>query len=177
MRIIATDLKKCVGCHSCELACAVSRSQSKNLVEALQEQNKPATRVRVIAVDSHPIPMQCQHCEDAPCARVCPTKALYRAALDQPVLFNRELCIGCSSCVLVCPFGALRQAPGGIMAKCNLCWDRLELGLQPSCVEACPTKARKLVPADYVADRKLRSMAAVLSRQEFDLPGNAGSRE
>lgn len=167
MKIITTDLKKCVGCHSCELACAISRSKSKTLMEAILEEPKPASRVRVIAVDSHPVPMQCHHCEDAPCASACPTKALYRPSPEHPVFFNKELCIGCSSCVLVCPFGAIRKAPGGVMAKCNLCFDRLEEGKQPACVEACPNKARKLVDANQVAEDKLRKMATLITKQEF----------
>jgi len=167
MKIITTDLKKCIGCHSCELACAISRSQAKTLIEAVLEEPKPASRVRVIAIDTHPIPMQCHHCEDAPCATACPTKALFRQSPDQPVFFNQDLCIGCSSCVLVCPFGAVRKAPGGVMAKCNLCWERLDQGLEPACVEACPNKARNLVVANQVAEDKLRKMASVLTQQEF----------
>src|SRR5271157_3230266 len=109
MQIIVTDLKKCVGCHSCELACAVSRSESKELAQAILENPKPATRVRVVGIGNRPVPLQCQQCEDAPCAAICPSAALYRLGKDQTVLFIRERCIGCSSCVLVCPFGAIRR--------------------------------------------------------------------
>jgi len=81
----------------------------------------------------------------------------------QTVLFRRELCIGCSSCVLVCPFGAIRRADGGVMAKCSLCWDRLAEGKEPACVEACPTEARKLVEANVVAEDKLRKTALTMA--------------
>jgi carbon-monoxide dehydrogenase iron sulfur subunit len=166
MKIIVTDLKKCLGCHSCELACAISRSVTKNLLGAILEDPKPATRVRVLGIGTQPVPLQCQQCEDAPCAAVCPTAALYRLAKDETVLFKRELCIGCSSCVLVCPFGAIRRADGGVMAKCSLCWDRLAEGKPPACVEACPTKARKLVEANVVAEDKLRKTALALASLE-----------
>ncbi len=166
MKIIVTDLKKCLGCHSCELACAISRSVSKNLFEAVLEDPKPATRVRVLRVGAQPVPLQCQQCDDAPCAAACPTSALCRAGKDQTVLFKRELCIGCSSCVLVCPFGAIMRADGGVMAKCSLCWDRLAEGKQPACVEACPTKARKLVDANVVAEEKLRTTALTVASLE-----------
>jgi carbon-monoxide dehydrogenase iron sulfur subunit len=166
MKIIVTDLKKCLGCHSCELACAVSRSVSKNLLRAILEDPKPATRVRVVGIGTQPVPLQCQQCEDAPCAAVCPTTALYRLGKDETVLFKRELCIGCSSCVLVCPFGAIRRADGGVMAKCSLCWDRLAEGQPPACVEACPTKARQLVDANVVAEDKLRKTAMALTSLE-----------
>jgi len=167
MKIIVTDLKRCVGCHSCELACAVSRSASKALPSAILESPKPATRVRIVAIGKHPVPLQCQQCEDAPCAAICPTTALSRAGKEDTVLFKRELCIGCSSCVLVCPFGAIRRADGGVMAKCSLCWDRLAEGKPPACVEACPTKARKLVDANLVAEEKLRKTASAVASLEL----------
>jgi carbon-monoxide dehydrogenase iron sulfur subunit len=166
MKIIVTDLEKCVGCHSCELACAVSRSKSGNLAMAILEHPRPAARVRVMGIATQPVPLQCQQCEDAPCASVCPTKALHRLASDQPVLFKRETCIGCSSCVLVCPFGVIRRVDGGIMAKCDLCWDRLADGRQPACVEACPTGSRRLVEANAIAEDRLLRTAVVLARFE-----------
>jgi len=166
MKLIVTDLKKCLGCHSCEIACAVSRSKSKTLLGAILEDPLPAPRVKVISAMDRPIPMQCHQCEDSPCASVCPTGALHRPEPDQPVFFNKELCIGCSSCVLACPFGAIRKAPGGIMAKCSLCWDRLAQGLEPACVEACPTGARMIAEADQVAEKKMRKMASVMAEQE-----------
>jgi Fe-S-cluster-containing dehydrogenase component len=89
---------------------------------------------------------------------------------DETVLFKREVCVGCSSCVLVCPFGAIRRADGGVMAKCSLCWDRLAEGKQPACVEACPTKARKLVDANVIAEDKLhRTALAVTSIEAKDV--------
>jgi len=166
MKIIVTDLKRCLGCHSCELACAISRSVAKNLLGAILEDPKPATRVQVRRVGNQSVPLQCQQCDDAPCAAVCPSTALSRTGKDQSVLFKREFCIGCSSCTLVCPFGAIRRADRGVMAKCSLCWDRLAEGKQPACVEACPTKARKLVDANEVAEEKLRKTAFALASLE-----------
>jgi len=176
MKIIVTDLNKCEGCHSCELACAISRSASKNLFGSILETPRPATRVQVIAVSGHAVPLQCQHCEDAPCASVCPTKALSRPGANQPVLFERALCIGCSSCTLACPFGVIRRTDGGIMAKCNLCWDRLAEGKQPACVDACPTHARKLTEANAVANDKLQKTAAAAIAATETREGRTGDR-
>jgi len=163
MNIIVTELEKCVGCHSCEIACAVRWSESQDLAAAIAESPMPASRVHVLGVGHQPVPLQCQQCEDAPCASVCPTKSLYRPEPNRPVVFRRDICIGCSSCVLVCPFGVLMRADGGIMAKCDLCWDRVAEGKKPSCVEACPNKARKLVAANTVAEDKLRKAARALA--------------
>jgi len=167
MNIIVTELEKCTGCHSCEIACAVRWSKSGALSEATLESPRPATRVHVLGIGRQPVPLQCQQCEDAPCASVCPTKSLYRLGPNQPVFFKRELCIGCSSCVLVCPFGVIKRADGGVMAKCDLCWDRVAEGRRPACVEACPTKARRLVAANAVAEDKLRRAALALARLEM----------
>ena len=174
MKLIVTELKKCVGCHSCELACAVSRSESKELAQAILESPRPATRVRVVGIGPQPVPLQCQQCADAPCAAICPTAALHRLSKDDTVLFSRELCIGCSSCVLVCPFGSIRRADGGVMAKCSLCFDRLAEGKLPACVEACPTKARKLVDASAVAEAKLRKTALAVASLETQVEEKEG---
>ncbi len=174
MKIIVTDLKRCLGCHSCELACAVSRSAAKTLLGAILEDPKPATRVQVRRVRNQPVPLQCQQCDDTPCVAACPTTALSRAGKDETVLFKREYCIGCSSCILVCPFGAIRRADGGVMAKCSLCWDRLIEGKQPACVEACPTKARRLADANEVAEEKLRKTALAVAGLETSLARKGG---
>jgi carbon-monoxide dehydrogenase iron sulfur subunit len=166
MSIIVTELEKCIGCHSCELACAVRWSKSQDLAEAIAESPKPASRVHVLGIERKPVPLQCQQCEDAPCAAACPTKSLFRPQPDQPVFFRRDICIGCSSCVLACPFGVIRRADGGIMAKCDLCWDRVAEGRQPACVDACKTHARKLIDANEVADDKLARTARLVSSMD-----------
>jgi Fe-S-cluster-containing dehydrogenase component len=130
------------------------------------ETPRPATRVQIVALGTQAVPLQCQQCEDAPCAAVCPTHALSRLGPSETVVFKRETCIGCSSCILVCPFGVIRRADGGIMAKCSLCYDRLAEGKQTACVEACPTKARKLVEANVVAGDKLRRAALAMTSLE-----------
>ncbi len=172
MNIIVTELEKCIGCHSCELACALRWSGSQTLAEAILESPRPASRVHVLGIGRQPVPLQCQQCEDAPCASACPTKSLYRPQPSQPVFFKREICIGCSSCVLACPFGVLRRTDGGIMAKCDLCWDRLAEGRQPACVDACKTRARKLVDANVLAQDKMLKTAQLISGLETPDAGN-----
>jgi anaerobic dimethyl sulfoxide reductase subunit B (iron-sulfur subunit) len=85
--------------------------------------------------------LSCNHCEKPVCAEACPTKAMSRRA-DGVVLVDPEKCMGCRYCEWACPYGAPRFDPErGVMTKCTLCEDRLEEGLAPSCVSACPMRA------------------------------------
>ena len=136
MQMLYVDPWRCVGCRSCEVACAVEHSSGKSLASALLERVKP--RIRVIPVAMLPLPVLCMHCDSPPCVVVCPTGALKRAG--DAVEYDRELCIGCRSCMMVCPFAAVSAGEDGVV-KCDRCPSRLEEGLPPACVEACPTGA------------------------------------
>ena len=121
-----------------------------------------AARVSVEAVGDLAVPLRCMQCEDAPCVTVCPTGALYRKSPDEPVLIDKNLCIGCKSCVLACPIGAISlDAEGKAVQKCDMCIERLEKGELPVCVASCPTGATQLTTLDEVA-AKARKMGASL---------------
>jgi len=153
--ILYVDLDKCLGCKTCELQCAIEHSQSKDLFKAIKEEPLPQTRVKVEACGDLSVPLQCRHCEDAPCIKICPTKALEKLAPGEPVIIKEDLCIGCKWCLLVCPFGVLNvNREGKVIIKCDLCLERLEKGEEPACVEACPTKALKLLSPEEVAKLK-----------------------
>lgn len=140
--ILHVDIEKCLGCKSCELACALEHSESKDLLEAIEEEPLPESRVRVEAARQFSIPLQCRHCEEPPCALICPTKALVKQGIEEPVLIKEERCIGCKWCILLCPFGVLSMSRNGkAVLKCDLCSERLQKGQIPACVSACPTKA------------------------------------
>jgi len=163
-KAIMVTVEKCLACKSCEIACALAHSKSEVLEEAKQEQPKPRRRVTVEAVGEFGVPMQCRHCEDAPCIAVCPTAAIYLSQANGPVLIDQEKCIGCKFCIMVCPFGVIDiyapdQVGGGkIMVKCDLCIERTKAGEEPACIEACPTKALVLVDEkDLAASRRQRA--------------------
>ncbi|MCL6477161.1 MAG: 4Fe-4S dicluster domain-containing protein [Peptococcaceae bacterium] len=100
------------------------------------------------------IPRRCMHCNNPPCANLCPFGAQYKSP-EGPVLINKDLCLGGAKCRDVCPWGIPARQAGvglymkiaprflgaGVMYKCDLCYDRIKKGRKPACVEACPGKA------------------------------------
>lgn len=141
-KIIVIDIEKCMGCKSCEFACAVAHTESQDPVKIIQSNQRPGSRISVEYYQGKSVPINCNHCEEAACVMVCPTGAVHRNAKGKPVLVNAEVCIGCRMCVQACPFGVITMTVDGKSAvKCDLCIKRLAKGEQPACVYACPTKA------------------------------------
>jgi formate dehydrogenase iron-sulfur subunit len=90
----------------------------------------------------------CKHCTNAGCLDACPTGALVRTEY-QTVVLQPDVCNGCGYCVPACPFGVVdRDHADGRAAKCTLCYDRLEDGLEPACAKACPTDSIQFGPHD-----------------------------
>jgi Fe-S-cluster-containing dehydrogenase component len=132
------DLDNCMGCKACEVACKAENEVPVN-----------SWRLRVKYVDSgvYPdakrsfTPMRCNHCENAPCERVCPVSALHYLP-NGIVNVDKDRCIGCAACMMACPYGAIYMDPETNTAdKCTYCAHRVEGGLEPACVVACPTEA------------------------------------
>jgi carbon-monoxide dehydrogenase iron sulfur subunit len=145
-RSIKVTIERCIGCHSCEFACAVAHSTSKDMNTIIQEGEKPGYRIHIESFGIKAVPINCRHCEEAPCILVCPTGAVHRDGPEEPVIVDPERCIGCRMCVQACPFGVMTMTPDGKSAlKCNLCIRRVSAGLEPACVEACPTGALEFV--------------------------------
>jgi len=143
----------CMGCMSCELACAVRHSRGKTLVSAIMETPAPKKRLSVEMENNVKMPVPCRHCEDAPCVNECITGCLFHD--DNGFVQNDEdRCIGCWSCIMACPFGAIaRDEVRHVAIKCDRC-RTLEV---PACVSACPTKALVLVNVDaFARDRRKR---------------------
>ena len=163
---ILVDPERCVGCHTCELACAASHTRAGTVLGAVLAGERLQPRNRVVQVDRVKLSTQCRQCEDAPCVRVCPTGATYRTETFTAV--DPRLCIACRLCMIVCPFGAIRVATTEISGrekkaaiKCDLCTDRPG---GPACVAACPTRALNLrYPVEI-----MQQAAQTTSRQFLD---------
>lgn len=145
MRKIMVDLRKCLGCNSCQMACAVAHSLSKDLLGALNESPRPRNRVRLKNSYRQPFPLRCEQCDDAPCIDACKTGAMARDPETGSVQIDERKCVGCWMCIMVCPFGAVfPDAQKGKAVKCDLCRGNE----RPACVDACPTKALMYITAE-----------------------------
>lgn len=144
-KLIIADTKKCIGCLSCELACAAANAKI-SFEEAYTTKLPLVSRNRVVKVDTKTAPIQCMHCEDPSCVKLCPVGAL---RFDRDTIqLNEKICIGCKMCMMVCPFGAIKlvEHEGRVFAqKCNLCLDHPE---GPSCIRVCTTDAISIVDYD-----------------------------
>ncbi len=130
------DQRTCIGCHACTVACKTEHQipvgQFRTWVKYIDKGEWPSSS-RNFGV------MRCNHCTDAPCVKICPTKALYKRD-DGIVDFDRDRCIGCKSCMQACPYDAIYiDEDTHTAAKCNYCAHRVDDGLEPACVVVCPT--------------------------------------
>lgn len=168
MKRIEADPGRCLACRTCELACAMAHASCDDLAQAiLDEGARPSLYIE--AAGRLAVPLQCRHCEDAPCVQVCPTGALGREHPDAPVLVEQEKCIGCEFCVQVCPFGVIRLAADRkAIVKCDLCVARLARGLQPACVSFCPTGALAFQEIASGAAKKRVHTALCLAQGEAE---------
>jgi anaerobic carbon-monoxide dehydrogenase iron sulfur subunit len=137
---VFVEVERCVACKRCMLACAVEHSASKDMLTAMTEVPAPRARVKLTSVDGVSVPTECRHCDAAACVAACPTGAVFKDGPHGPVMLKSELCVGCGSCVVACPYGVIRQHyETHEVYKCDLCAERLAAETIPACVEACPT--------------------------------------
>lgn len=161
MKQVFIDIQRCTACKACEIACAVEHSVSKDLIKAVFEQPSPQKRVHVERASAYSYPVRCQHCGDAPCIAACPNGAMGRDAATGAVIVDESRCQGCFMCAMVCSFGAISaDRIERVAVKCDLCSERRELGQDPACVEACPTRALQFGDEeDLVKEKRLTAAA------------------
>ena len=136
MKRIYVKEEWCLGCHLCEYNCAFANSGLSDMVLALK--GKPIyPRIHVEGGEKITYAVSCRHCEDPICLKSCIAGAITRN--EGVVKIDREKCVGCLTCVLVCPYGALAAGEDGLMQKCELCQQNA-FGA-PACVSGCPNGA------------------------------------
>ncbi len=160
------DNRKCIGCHACTTACKsehnVPVGVNRTWVKQVEKGEFPNTR-RLFSV------MRCNHCTDAPCVEICPVEALY-VREDGIVDFDKNRCIGCKSCMQACPYDALYIDPNNhTAAKCNYCAHRIDIGLEPACVNVCPEHA--IISGDMEDPNS--EIATLLAREQVSVRKSA----
>lgn len=169
--VMVIDLKKCIGCGACVIACK-SENKTPPGVSYMVLMDKESGKFP--AVERVFTPRPCMQCERPPCAKVCPVAAIHQRQ-DGVVTIDYEKCIGCRFCILACPYGAIgfdfgstytaktperqnyelvpnfeygkrwrkdpKDLPAGSARKCMFCLHRVKKGMLPACVSACPAGA------------------------------------
>jgi formate dehydrogenase iron-sulfur subunit len=148
---VLIDLTRCDGCNSCALACKENWGLPRADVvpEALSSDAYAFVETRQVLTAggqelTRYIKHQCMHCLDAACVSACPAAAMYKSA-EGAVRYRAERCLGCRYCQVACPFGVPRfdwdNGVNPVISKCQMCYDLLQQGQAPACVQDCPTGA------------------------------------
>lgn len=146
-RAFFIDYSRCIGCEACVHACAecdTHRGRSMIHLETIRRRDSIQTA-----------PQVCMHCEDPICARVCPADAIKQTPDGVVQSSLKPRCIGCSNCVLACPFGVPKYfARIDQMMKCDLCYDRTSAGKKPMCATVCPSEALVFTTPEEIERRR-----------------------
>lgn len=154
------DISRCTGCKACQIACKdkndlpigirwrrVFQYEGGEWLMG-EDGNWFPSNVYAYFVSS-----ACAHCEDPICMQACPTTAIFKRD-DGIVLIDEDKCIGCRYCEWACPYGAPQfNESAGVMTKCNMCYDLVDQGQNPACVEACPYRAIEFGPLDELEQK------------------------
>ena len=135
MKRVYVNEKWCLGCHLCEVNCAFANTGRPYMDTALKGAALHP-RIRIEEQGTVSFAVSCRHCEEPLCVKGCITGAL--SVVDGVVEIDREKCVGCYTCILSCPYGAVMPSPEGAVQKCGLC---VQNGGTPACVAGCPNHA------------------------------------
>ncbi len=142
------DQSKCTGCKACVIACkdkhdlpvGVSWRRVAEYTGGTWRTD-PTDGTVTNDVFTYYTSISCNHCQDAICVQVCPSKAMHKDS-NGIVSVDPAVCIGCKYCAMACPYDAPQfDSNKGVMTKCDFCRDRLAAGQKPACVAACPSRA------------------------------------
>jgi carbon-monoxide dehydrogenase iron sulfur subunit len=137
MKRIYVNEQWCLGCHLCEYNCAFANSGLTDMVKALKDK-EIHPRIRIEEDCKITYAVSCRHCADPICVKSCISGALSKDN-NGAVRIDKTKCVGCFTCILVCPYGAVVQNNGTAVSKCELCLENA-CG-SPACVSGCPNRA------------------------------------
>ncbi len=164
-KFVVVNPDKCTGCGICEYACAIEKEESLG--------NPMCSRIRVIRMAPlFNFALACKACEDAPCVKSCPEKALTQSEKTGTIIVKDNQCKGCDWCVQACPHGGIMiHSETGKAVTCDLC------NGEPQCVEFCPEEALELVSNDEEADKKFNDALEKLPAETERLAKIAKNKE
>jgi anaerobic dimethyl sulfoxide reductase subunit B (iron-sulfur subunit) len=153
------DISSCTGCKAGQIAC----KDKSNLPPGVRwrrvfqyeggEWVDQAGQMIPSDVYAYFVSSACMHCENPLCLQVCPAAAISKRE-DGIVLIDQDKCIGCRYCSWACPYGAPQfDEDAGVMTKCNFCYDLVDQGERPACVDACPYRALDFGPLDELRQK------------------------
>jgi len=148
---VLIDTTRCVGCRSCEWACAEANGLPEPIDDdSVYEQERDPSETSLTVVNFYDVDgaevtakRQCMHCNQPACASACLTRAMYKTK-EGPVIWRESKCMGCRFCMVSCPYDIPKfeyNSANPRIRKCTMCWDRVSKGGIPACVEACPAEA------------------------------------
>jgi formate dehydrogenase iron-sulfur subunit len=147
---ILYDSTRCVGCQSCELACAEANglpeptdSPEIGLLRKTSESRRTVINGYNTSKGEVYVKRQCLHCNEPACAAACLTQAMHKTK-EGPVTWRSEKCMGCRYCMVSCPFDIPKfeyHSANPKITKCDMCYNRLMEGKMPACVQNCETEA------------------------------------
>ena len=184
------DLKKCIGCHACTMACKAEQNVPRKVFWSTVQEKEIGLFPRATRIF---LPILCNQCRNPWCVDVCPTGATYQRN-DGIVMIDYDQCIGCRACVEACPYQArtsvkdnrtlygdgittfekpvARPVEKGVASKCNFCFHRVDEGRVPACVEVCPTECRIFGDLE---DRESKVFELINSSRAFQLLPEKGT--
>ncbi|MFX1477200.1 MAG: 4Fe-4S dicluster domain-containing protein [Promethearchaeota archaeon] len=137
------DQERCIGCEACSVACKIENNTTDYWIKVETQggfvKDTPRGNFPNLTMDF--LPRLCNHCENPPCVDSCPEDALQRRD-DGIVILDQNLCTGCQSCLTACPYKVIVfDNDKNLAGKCNLCFHRIDQGLEPFCVICCEGQA------------------------------------
>jgi len=144
------DSTRCIGCQSCEFACAEAHNLPEpedypdpEVVRKMDETRRTVVNAYNTELGETYVKEQCMHCNEPACVAACLTEAMYKTK-EGPVIWRGDKCMGCRFCMVSCPFDVPKfeyHSANPKILKCDMCFDRLQEGKIPACVESCPEGA------------------------------------